>query len=156
MTYRSGHGHPAFTPRFLGKSLCQTASRRTGGPPVGGPPKPSRSYTGCRSEGRSTLGVQTPPGNATVSHTAVDSTCESRFGVTVAPEVKGRHTAASAAIPSKKLEEPKWEIRTARRRVAWALARERGPTGPTVVSRVGLPPIPMKFEFRVLLDGKQE
>ena len=65
--------------------------------PVGGPPKPSRSYTGCRSEGRSTLGVQTPQGNAIVPHKAIDSTCESWYGVTVAPEVKSRSTAAAAA-----------------------------------------------------------
>jgi hypothetical protein len=52
---------------------------------------------GCRSEGRSTLGVQTPQGNAAVPQKAIDSICESWSGVTVAPEVKSRRIAAAAA-----------------------------------------------------------
>jgi len=54
------------------------------------------------------------------------------------------------------MEEPKWEIRTAQRRVAWALAREREPTDHMAESRAGLPQILIKSEFRDSQDGRPE
>ncbi len=61
---------------------------------MGGLHEPRRSYTKGRSEARSTLGIQTPSGNEISPHKAGNSTCEFRSGVTVAPEVWCRSTAA--------------------------------------------------------------
>jgi hypothetical protein len=52
------------------------------------------------------------------------------------------------------MEDPKWETRTVRRRVAWALDLERGHPDLMGVSNLGLTMIQRKFVYRVLQDGR--